>query len=67
MRATTKTYYPPDAGAAMNWLKNRQGKKWRDKQDIEHSGKIDTNKPDLSKLSVEELRTWGALIRKTSK
>lgn len=25
---------PPDAGAALNWLKNRQPKKWRDK--VEH-------------------------------
>jgi hypothetical protein len=66
VRAKTKTYYPPDAGAALNWLKNRQPKKWRDKQEIEHSGNIN-DKPDLSKLSVEELKTWGALIRKTSK
>src|SRR5215472_5451825 len=27
-------YYPPDPGAAMNWLKNRQGKRWKDKQEI---------------------------------
>ncbi len=26
-------YYPPDTGAAMSWLKNRQGKRWRDKVD----------------------------------
>lgn len=25
---------PPDAGAALNWLKNRQHKKWRDKQEV---------------------------------
>lgn len=31
---------PPDAGAALNWLKNRQKDKWRDKQEIEHSGNI---------------------------
>jgi len=36
---TTK-HYPPDTGAAMAWLKNRQPKKWRDKQDIEHSGEL---------------------------
>lgn len=28
-------HLPPDAGAALNWLKNRQGQKWRDKQTIE--------------------------------
>jgi hypothetical protein len=26
---------PPDGGAALNWLKNRQKDKWRDKQDID--------------------------------
>lgn len=29
-----ETYYPPDPGAAMNWLKNRQPDDWRDKVDI---------------------------------
>jgi hypothetical protein len=28
-------HYPPDTGAAMAWLKNRQPKQWRDKQDVE--------------------------------
>ena len=37
---TTK-HYPPDTVAAIFWLKNRQPAKWRDKQDIEHSGEID--------------------------
>jgi hypothetical protein len=36
---TTK-HYPPDTGAATMWLKNRQGDKWRDKQDVEHSGAV---------------------------
>lgn len=30
-------HYPPDTGAAMAWLKNRQPAHWRDKQDIEHT------------------------------
>lgn len=30
---------PPDAGAALNWLKNRQPKKWRDKQEYDHTSK----------------------------
>lgn len=30
-------HYPPDTGAAMAWLKNRQPAQWRDKQDIEHT------------------------------
>ena len=36
---TTK-HYPPDTTAAIFWLKNRQPKRWRDKQDVEHSGKL---------------------------
>ena len=30
----TLKHYPPDTGAAMAWLKNRQPDKWRDKQEI---------------------------------
>lgn len=30
-------HYPPDTGAAMAWLKNRQPQQWRDKQDIDLS------------------------------
>lgn len=33
-------YYPPDATSAIFWLKNRQPKKWRDKQITEHEGGI---------------------------
>lgn len=29
--------YPPDTTAAIFWLKNRQPKIWRDKQEIDHS------------------------------
>ncbi len=36
--ATTK-HYPPDTAAAMNWLKNRQPETWREKVELEHSGK----------------------------
>lgn len=32
---------PPDTTAAFMWLKNRRPKDWRDKQEIEISGKID--------------------------
>lgn len=28
-------HYPPDTGAAAIWLKNRQSKHWRDKQEVE--------------------------------
>ncbi|GAB4036724.1 helix-turn-helix domain-containing protein [Spirosoma jeollabukense] len=43
----------PDPSAALNWLKNRRPKEWRDKVEVEHSGKIDTN--DLSTLSDEQI------------
>jgi|SRR3989304_5648284 len=39
---------PPDVTAQIFWLKNRKPKEWRDKQDIEHSGKVEYSikKPD---------------------
>lgn len=33
-------YYPPDVTACIFWLKNRQPARWRDKQDVEHSGDV---------------------------
>lgn len=38
IRADTVEHVPPDPGAAMNWLKNRQPDEWRDKQQHELSG-----------------------------
>lgn len=45
----------PDTTAQIFWLKNRRPDRWRDKQDIEHSGQIggvtivnDIPKPDTS-------------------
>jgi hypothetical protein len=34
-----RKYYPPDATSMIFWLKNRRPAEWRDKQDIEHTGK----------------------------
>ena len=45
----------PETAAAIFWLKNRRSDKWRDKQDIEHSGGVTTS-VDLTGLSTEELR-----------
>lgn len=46
-------HYPPDPTSMIFWLKNRQRADWRDRQEVEHSGKVtledlvDTsNKPD---------------------
>ena len=35
-----KKVYPPDPTAMIFWLKNRQKDKWRDKQEVQHSGSI---------------------------
>lgn len=35
------TFIPGDAGAALNWLKNRRRQNWQDKVDHNHSGTID--------------------------
>lgn len=51
-KRTTKQV-APDTTAQIFWLKNRQPRKWRDKQQIEHSGEI--NNP-FKELSTEELR-----------
>lgn len=53
----------PDAGAAMNWLKNRQPKKWRDKNEL------DLRTPDgltinHNNLTDEELMKLAELQRK---
>jgi len=36
----TIKHYPPDTAAASLWLRNRQPGKWRDKVDVEHSGRL---------------------------
>ena len=38
--------YPPDTAAATLWLKNRQPALWRDKSDLELSGKVGTEPSD---------------------
>lgn len=40
VRAKTREHVPPDTTAAIFWLKNRRTEAWRDKQDIEHTGKL---------------------------
>lgn len=34
-------FYPPDPTSMIFWLKNRQPKEWRDKQEQVHTGKIE--------------------------
>lgn len=45
----------PDTTAQIFWLKNRKPDKWRDKQNIEHTGSMEINNP-LKGLTTEELR-----------
>lgn len=44
---------PPDAGAALSWLKNRKPKKWRDKQVVEIQNTVTDE--DLQALSDEQM------------
>lgn len=62
IRVPIRKIYPPDATAAIFWLKNRRSKEWRDKQEVEQSGEvkiafsgIQIIKPDDS---TEEVQTW---------
>ena len=48
-------YIPPDTTAQIFWLKNRKPAEWRDKQNIEHTGK------DGEAIKVElagDIATW---------
>lgn len=45
----------PDVTAQIFWLKNRRPDKWRDKQEIGHSGQVEVNNP-LQGLTTDELR-----------
>ena len=53
---TTQTvkHVPPDTTAQIFWLKNRRQDRWRDKQQLEHSGSVDVN--PYAGLTTEELR-----------
>lgn len=45
----------PDTTAQIFWLKNRRSDRWRDKQDIEHSGAVNVRKV-YDEMSEEELK-----------
>lgn len=45
----------PDTTAQIFWLKNRRPDKWRDKQEVGHSGSVEVTNP-LQGLSTDELR-----------
>jgi len=56
VRAEIIEHVPPDPSAALNWLKNRRPKEWRDKQDHEHSG------PDGGPIVVTDAERAAALL-----
>ncbi|MEH7214768.1 transposase [Priestia megaterium] len=51
----------PDTTAQIFWLKNRRPDRWRDKQNVEHSGTVTNQNMDMSALSVEELKKLAKL------
>lgn len=51
--------YPPDPASMMFWLKNRQPKKWREKQHLEHSGEISTITDDQLDDKIGKLLNKG--------
>lgn len=46
------TYIPGEAGAAMNWLKNRRRQDWQDKVDHSHSGTIELTSKEQRDAAV---------------
>lgn len=48
-------FVKPNVSAQIFWLKNRKPHMWREKQEVQHSGQLDSN-VNLSNLSEEELR-----------
>lgn len=52
----TEKELPPDPGAAMNWLANRQGDKWKNKSHVDTSNKnVNYNSVAISKEEAREI------------
>lgn len=64
-RVPVRKIYPPDATAAIFWLKNRRPKDWRDKQEIDQKTTIEDKRIDVSKLTDDELRLLADIQRKS--
>ena len=56
VRVPTTTHVPPDTTSMIFWLKNRQRDRWRDQQDVNHTGAIDVN-VDTRDLALKLLAT----------
>lgn len=48
---------PPDPASTFFWLKNRKPETWRDKQDIDLSGEVDTGNPILESIADQLFKT----------
>lgn len=54
-QADEEVLIPPDTTAQIFWLKNRKPDKWRDKQEVNLSGQVETNNP-FAGLTTDELK-----------
>lgn len=45
--------YPPDTGAAIFWLKNRQRRNWRDKQEVESTSTVTMEATVTQKVAID--------------
>lgn len=50
----TVKHIPPDTTACIFWLKNRRKDRWRDKQEVEHSGEIQTTSINILSTADED-------------
>jgi hypothetical protein len=46
-------HVPPDVTALIFWLKNRQPREWRDKQELEHSGAVHIHFDEQDRKLIE--------------
>lgn len=44
VQTLVRKYYPPDATSMIFWLKNRKPNEWRDKTDMDHTGKVEVTR-----------------------
>ncbi len=64
---TVKKYTPPETAAMAFWLKNRQPKKWRDRQEIDHASTDGSMSPTATSITVstsDHKKTVNALLKK---
>lgn len=57
-------YYPPDTGACVFWLTNRQSDKWQNTRHVQHSGDLkfryeENDLSDFTNTELEALKKFG--------